>query len=85
MNANQITKTRRTRIVQSAFATAVALVAFTVNPGTPADAQHAIEGRGDSAKTPQHTISTPCFDVPTPDRWPADAGGDPNCPHIYGG
>ncbi len=82
MNTNPSIKHRRTRIVQAVVAGAFAVVA-TANPGSPADASHAVEGPGPTATSPQHTVITPCFDVPTPDRWPADAGAVPGCSHVY--
>ena len=83
MNANQSSKTRRTRIVQSTFVTALAVVAIAANPGTPAQASHPVEGPGAATTTFVDNVTSPsllpCFNVPTPDRWPGDVGAVPTC------
>ena len=84
MNANQNNKLRRTPMVQSVFAATVAVVAMAAS-GPSAAASHAVEGPGAPATTPQGRVTTACFDVPTPDRWPADVGAVPDCSHTYGG
>jgi len=82
-------KTRFT--FRTAAAVAVA-TASMVAPGsmTAASAAHKAEGPGSShaaqRPTPEaSTVTTPCFVVRTPDKWPAsEVGQVPECSHVFG-
>ena len=85
MNTQQHTTrtSTRTRIVRVAFAAAATAATIGFATTTPADAVKHQSGPRPST-TESTTVRTPCFDVPTADRWAADVGAVPQCDHAYG-
>ena len=90
MNSN-----RHTRFTRNAFRATV-VVGFAVaamaagGTMTTASAMHTTEGPGSARAAVRPvptatTVTSPCFAVRTPDRWPAgDVGQPPECSHVFG-
>ena len=86
-NQTRFTRTTFRTSVVVGFAAASMAVAGAM---TAASAAHPTEGPGSarSAARPvptTTTVSSPCFAVRTPDRWPSgEVGQQPQCEHVFG-
>lgn len=90
MNTRHTTRTRSTTSTAFRYAfvfgvtTAAAVVAMS-----PASAARPTDGPGSASSAVQPSashaaVSSPCFAVRTPDRWPNDVGAQPQCTHVFG-
>lgn len=93
MNTNR--QTRFTCTTRTAFRTfvVVGFAAASMAVGgtmTAASAAHPTEGPGSASAAARPvptatTVTSPCFAVRTPDRWPGgEVGQQPRCAHVFG-